>query len=146
MTLSIKFIGWFYALTSIIVLGIGSAIFFTLQRNGKLAPNYLQERAGQDVGLMVIWIIGLVAGMGVVFGFSWSRWLLEFFCWTFMVLLLLSSASRLYHLKKNVPDMAPAAWINSILGVTAFVGPLVAISVVTIISLRGEEAAQVLVK
>ena len=61
-----------------------------------------------------------------------------------MILLALSSATRLYHLKKNVPDMAPAAWINSIIGVLAFAGPLVAIAVVTIISLRGEEAAQVL--
>jgi len=79
----------------------------------------------------------------VLLGQSWSRPLLEFFCWVLSALSLLSGATRLYSLKR-ANGSAPINWLSAIAGVLVVVAPIVALCAATILTLRGETARQVL--
>jgi len=67
---------------------------------------------------------------------SWSRWLLELFCWTLMVLVFLSAFGRW--------RAAPHPRGLLLVSLALFIFPLLAVCVATILTLRGETALRVL--
>ena len=83
-----------------------------------------------------IWILGMAGGVGVLLEKSWSRWVLELFCWTLMILIFLSAWSRW--------RAAPPPRTTLTLSLAAFILPLIAVCVATIATLRGETALRVL--
>ena len=101
-----------------------------------MARKALASRVIDDTVLFGIWILGLSGGIGVLLGKSWSRVVLELFCWALMVLLLMSCWSRL--------RLAPPPRITLTLSLALFVLPVVAICVATILTLRSETALRVL--
>jgi hypothetical protein len=90
--------------------------------------------------LAAVWLLGLFGGIGVIRLQPWGRYLLELFCWSLIVLLLLSSASRLYALKQPNPDAPPVNWLGAIAGVMLMLIPVLAICAATIATLRSPEA------
>jgi hypothetical protein len=140
MELPLAFIGWFFALTSGGALLLGAALIFMLARAGDLERRYLSYSYLNDMILAAVWLLGLFGGIGVIRLQPWGRYLLELFCWSLIVLLLLSSASRLYALKQPDPDAPPVNWLGAIAGLTLILIPALAICVVTIVTLRSPEA------
>ena len=93
--------------------------------------------AGSGIALASgIWLLGLVGGIGVLLAKSWSRPVLELFCWTLMILIFLSAWSRW--------RAAPPPRTMLTLSLAAFILPLIAVCVATIATLRGETALRVL--
>jgi hypothetical protein len=140
MELPLAFIGWFFALTSAGALVLGAALIFMLARGGDLQRRYLSYSYLNDMILAAVWLLGLFGGIGVIRLQPWGRYLLELFCWSLIVLLLLSSASRLYALKQPNPDAPPANWLGAIAGVMLMLIPVLAICAATIATLRSPEA------
>jgi hypothetical protein len=97
---------------------------------------HLAARVLDDSLLFGIWILGLVGGIGVLLEKSWSRWVLELFCWTLIILTFLSAYSRW--------RVAPPPRNLLLLSLMLFVLPLVMICIATILTLRGETALRVL--
>lgn len=140
MDLPLAFIGWFFALTSAGALVLGAALIFMLAGAGDLQRRYLSYSYMNDMILGAVWLLGLFGGIGVIRLQPWGRYLLELFCWALIVLLLLSTASRLYALKQPGPDAPPVNWLGAIAGITLILIPVLAICAVTIITLRSPEA------
>jgi len=141
--LSLRFIGWFFTLIPAVALLVGAVILMSLYRSGGLERRYAEQSVWNDLVLLTIWVAGLMGGIGVLLGQSWSRPLLEFFCWVLSALSLLSGATRLYSLKR-ANGSAPINWLSAIAGVLVVVAPIVALCAATILTLRGETARQVL--
>jgi hypothetical protein len=141
--LPLRLIGWVFALVCAAALGIGVLILYFLFRSGGLARRYAARGFFNDLALLVIWIAGLAGGIGVLQGKSWSLWVLEFFCWVLCVLVLLSSAYRLYALKE-IPDKTPGNWIAAISGIVLLALPILAFCGGTIYTLHGEGARRAL--
>jgi hypothetical protein len=87
--------------------------------------------------LAAVWLLGLFGGIGVIRLQPWGRYLLELFCWSLIVLLILSAASRLYALKR--PEAQPVNWLGAIAGITLILVPVLAICAATIVTLRSPE-------
>ena len=141
--LSLRFIGWFFTLIPAVALVVGAVILMSLYRSGGLERRYAEQSVWNDLVLLTIWVAGLMGGIGVLLGQSWSRPLLEFFCWVLSALSLLSGATRLVSLKRTSAG-APVNWISAIAGVLVVVAPIVALCAATILTLRGEAARKVL--
>jgi len=141
--LSLRFIGWFFTLIPAVALVVGAVILMSLYRSGGLERRYAEQSVWNDLVLLTIWVAGLMGGIGVLLGQSWSRPLLEFFCWVLSALALLSGATRLYTLKK-ISGGEPVNWLRAGVGVLAVVAPIVALCAATILTLRGDMARQVL--
>jgi len=96
------------------------------------------EQVTKRGSAVVPWILflGLAGGVGVLLGKAWSRPVLELFCWTLMILLLLSCWSRL----RFAPP--PRAILG--LSMALFVSPIVAVCIATILTLRSEAALRLL--
>jgi len=141
--LPLRLIGWVFVLVSAAALGIGVLILYFLFRSGGLARRYAAQGIFNDLALVVIWVAGLAGGIGVLQGKSWSLWVLEFFCWVLCVLVLLTSAYRLYDLRK-VPDKIPGSWIAAISGILLLALPILAFCGGTIYTLHTDEARRVL--
>ena len=140
MELPLAFIGWFFTLTSAGALVLGAALVFMLARAGDLERRYLSYSYLNDMVLAAVWLLGLFGGIGVIRLQPWGRYLLELFCWSVIVLLLLSSATRLYALKQPDPGVPPVNWLGAIAGIALILIPVLAICAATIITLRGPEA------
>src|SRR6266568_3378622 len=140
MELSLAFIGWFFSLICAGALALGAALIAIMARAGDLERRYLGYSVWNDLLLAAIWALGLAGGIGVLRLQPWGRYLLELFCWALIVLMLLSSASRLYALRQPEPGPPRVNWLGAISGVTLIVIPIVAICAATIVTLRSPEA------
>src|SRR6266853_2230899 len=143
MELSLAFIGWFFALTSVGALVFGGLLVLMLVRAGDLQRRYLSYGVWNDLVLAAIWVLGLAGGIGVIRLQPWGRHLLELFCWALIVLLLLSTASRLYALRQPDPRQPPVNWLGAIGGITLILIPVLAICAATIVTLRSPETMKV---
>jgi len=133
--LNLELIGWLFSVVSGIALALGVLIVgLYCAREG--AREYIAKRVLEDGVLFLIWFLGLAGGVGVLLGKAWSRPALELFCWTLMVLLLMSCWSRL--------RAAPSPRNMLGLQLALFVMPVVAFCVATIFTLRSEAALRAL--
>jgi len=133
--LGLELIGWLFSAVSGIVLAFGVLVVcLYYAREGM--RGYVAKRALEEAVLFFIWFLGLAGGVGVLLGRAWSRPALELFCWTLMVLLLMSCWSRL----RATPP--PRNMLG--LQLALFVLPVVAFCIATIVTLRGETAYRVL--
>jgi hypothetical protein len=141
LTLPLPFIGWFYTVASVLALGLGAGLIMSLHRAGELERRFLSRTAWNDAALFGIWILGLLGGIGVLALKPWARHILEFFCWTLIVLVALSAVTRLYLLKRR-QTVAPVGWVPAIAGLFVIAVPIVAICAATIVTLRSEPVRQ----
>ncbi len=88
-----------------------------------------------DTILFGIWIVGLAGGIGVLRQKSWAPVLLELFCWTLTVLVVLSVWNRL---RTSAP---PRTLL--ILSIVLFAGPIIVVCIATVLTLRGDAARAV---
>lgn len=135
--LNLSVIGWLFAVGCGLAIVFGAWIIMNLHRAGEGERKHLAARVLDDSLLFGIWILGLAGGVGVLLEKSWSRWALELFCWTLMVLTFLSAYNRW----RATPPPRGMLLISLIL----FLFPLIALSVATILTLRGETALRILV-
>ena len=138
-TLPLAFIGWFFAIVSFTALAIGVLLLQQLFRSGKIAPEYLQSRIVSDFALLLVWAIGLASAFGLLYGASWGRTGLEYFCWVLIALTLLSGGTRLAAYRRHPAEhrLTPRGWVVAVAGVTLVALPLIAICAVAIHTLRG---------
>jgi len=105
-----------------------------------VTPGTLTEDALLDAKarnyLTALFLGGMAGGAGVLLGKSWSRPVLEFFCWVLMALLSLSAFGRW--------RAAPPPRTLFALSLAMFVLPVIAVCVATIVTLRGETALRIL--
>ncbi len=141
-TLTVAFIGWFFAIASFAALVIGVVLLQHLFRSGKIPPEYLQSRIVSDFALLLLWFIGLVSAFGLLYGYSWGRTGTEYFCWVLIALTLLSSGERLLVHYKHPQGLTPRGWVVAISGVLVVVIPVVALCAVSISTLRSDEVRQ----
>jgi len=132
--LSLGLIGWLFSVVSGLALTLG-VLLITLQ-HGRGTGGQAGRRFLDDALLFLIWLLGLAGGGGVLQGKAWSRPALELFCWTLMVLLLMSSWSWFRAL--------PPPRNLRALQLALFVMPVLAFCIATILTLRGEGALRVL--
>lgn len=133
---NLELIGWFFSVGSGIALALGSWLIIGLHYSGDGVRKPLSKRVLEDSVLFGIWLLGLASGIGVLLGKSWSRPALELFCWTLLILLLMSCWSRL--------RLTPPPRTMLALRLALFVLPVVAICVATILTLRSETALRLL--
>jgi hypothetical protein len=134
--LDLDVIGWLFSIGSGIALALGLWVIAFMHYGGVGARKPLLKRVLEDALLFGIWSLGLGGGIGVLLGKAWSRPALELFCWTLMVLLLLSCWSRL----RTAPP--PRAMLG--LSMLLFVLPVAAVCIATILTLRSETALRLL--
>jgi len=113
-----------------------------LYRSGDLARRYAEHTLFNDPTLIAIWNAGMLGGMSVLRGKSWSLWVLEFFCWVLCVLVLLSGAYRLLALRRE--GETPGKWVAAIAGIVLVALPILALCAATIFTLRSDAARQAL--
>jgi len=97
---------------------------------GERGRKELASRLLEDLLLYSIWLLGLAGGIGVLVGKGWSRPALELFCWTLMVLVVLSGVRRY----RAVP--APRLMLG--ISLAAFIVPVIAFCIATILTLRSD--------
>ena len=132
--LPLELIGWLYSVGAGIALGVGAWLIVGMHFSGADARKQLASRVLDDSLLFGIWILGLAGGVGVLLGKSWSRPVLELFCWTLMILVILSAWTRL---RAAAPQRTAL-----VLSLALFVLPVVAICVATILTLRSDAAVR----
>ena len=130
--LSLPVIGWLYVVASVVALCLGIWLTVGLHASGESARRQLAARAMEDSVLFGIWILGLAGGIGVLLEKSWSRWVLELFCWVLVALVLMSSYARI--------RAAPPPRSQVLLGHCLLVIPVTAFCAATILTLRSETA------
>jgi len=140
LELPLPFIGWLFALGSAAALVLGALMIAALLRAGDLERRYLTFSFWNDALLTFIWVLGLAGGIGVLRLQPWGRYLLELFCWALIVLLLLSTTTRLYAISHPGESEARPNWVGAIAGVTLVLVPVLAMCAATIITLRGDAA------
>jgi len=140
--LPLAFIGWFFAVLSFAALAIGALLLHQLLRSGKIPPEYLRARIGNDFALLVVWLIGFASAFGLLTDRSWGRTGMEYFCWVLIALTLLSGAARLIAHGRQPPGgrASPRAWVVAAAGVMLVAFPLITLCGMTIFTLRGEHA------
>jgi hypothetical protein len=141
LSLPLPFVGWFFTIASVLALGLGAVLVMSLHKAGELERRVLSKTAWNDVALFGIWFLGLAGGIGVIALKPWGRHILEFFCWTLIVLVALSAATRLYALKRQ-RTVEPVHWLPAIAGLFVVAIPIVAICAATIATLRSEAVRQ----
>jgi hypothetical protein len=139
--LPLALVGWIFTLLSAAALIVGAILIMAMHRAGELHRRLLVKTAWNDMLLFAIWVLGLAGGVGVIGLRPWGRDVLEFFCWTLLVLLLLSAATRLYAAKAQSPE-ARESWVAAIAGVTLVLIPILVLCGATIYTLRSEVARQ----
>jgi len=133
--LDLALIGWLFSVSCGIALALGVLIIGLHYRRDNARGQLVKWLPG-DLLLFAIWSIGLAGGIGVLLGKAWSRPVLELFCWTLMVLLLMSSWSRLREERAGRGLRA--------VSMALFVVPILAVCFATIMALRSETAVRVL--
>ena len=141
LALPLPLIGWFFTVASVLALGLGAMLVMALHRAGELERRFLSKTVWNDAALFGIWILGLAGGIGVLALKPWARHILEFFCWTLIVLLALSAATRIYVLSRQ-RAAERVGWVPAIAGLFVVLIPLVAICAATIVTLRSDAARQ----
>jgi hypothetical protein len=139
--LPLPFVGWLFTLLSAGALVLGAMLVVAMHRSGELQRRLLAKTAWNDALLFGIWILGLAGGLGVIELRPWGRHILEFFCWTLIVLVLLSGATRLYAAARLPPEER-GSWVGAAAGVTLVAIPLLALCGATIYTLRSDAAKQ----
>jgi hypothetical protein len=134
--LNLSLVGWLFTLGAGFAIGFGAWLIIGLHFSGEGVRKHLAARVLDDSLLFGIWIMGFAGGVGVLLEKSWSRWVLELFCWVLVVLALLSAFNRW--------RVAPPPRGLLLLSLALFVLPLAAICAATILTLRGETALRVL--
>ena len=130
--LPLEVIGWLFTVGCTVALLAGTWLTIGLQRSGEEGRRALAARLLEDLILFSLWLLGLAGGIGVLTGKGWSRPALELFCWTIMILLVLSAARRF--------RAAPSPrWVLG-LSLAAFVAPIIVVCVATVLTLRSEAA------
>ncbi len=132
--LSLELIGWLYTVGCAIALLVGTWLTLSVHKFGESGRRELAARLLEDLVLFSIWLLGLAGGVGVLAGKAWSRPALELFCWTLMVLLVVSAAKRF----RAVPP--PRMLLG--LSLALFVAPVIALCIATILTLRSEAAVR----
>jgi len=132
--LSLKLIGWIYALLCGAAILVGAWIIVAVHLRGDRGA--LAARVVEDTILFGIWTLGLAGGIGVLLGRAWSRPVLELFCWAFTVLLLLNAWARW--------RAAPPPRLGFSVSLVLFVVPVIAFTGATILTLRSETALRAL--
>ena len=136
--LPLALVGWIFTLLSAAALIVGAILIMAMHRAGELHRRFLAKTAWNDMLLFAIWVLGLAGGVGVIGLRPWGRDVLEFFCWTLIVLAMLSGGMRLRALKKNATDAVN--WFSAVAGVAIVVVPIVLLCAATIVTLRSEAA------
>ena len=139
--LPLALVGWIFTLLSAAALIVGAILIMAMHRAGELQRRFLAKTAWNDMLLFAIWVLGLAGGVGVIGLRPWGRDILEFFCWTLLVLLLLSAATRLYAARGQPPEERES-WVGAIAGVTLVLVPILVLCAATIHTLRSEVARQ----
>ena len=134
--LDLELIGWLFSIASGIALVLGIWLIAFMHYGGVGARKPLVNRVLEDALLFGIWSLGLGGGIGVLLGKAWSRPALEVFCWTLLLLLLLSCWSRL--------RLAPPPRAMLGLSMALLVLPVAALCIATILTLRSETALRLL--
>jgi hypothetical protein len=134
--LNLSLIGWMYSIASGLALVLGGWLIAVIHLRDETARRELAKRVLDDMTLFGVWILGLAGGIGVLLDKSWSRPVLELFCWVLMILLALSAFSRW--------RAAPRPRGMLALSLALFVLPIAAFCVATIFTLRSETALRVL--
>ena len=134
--LDLSLIGWLYSIGSGLALAAGMWLVVAIYLHDEAARKELAARVLENSLLFGIWILGVAGGAGVLLGKSWSRPVLEFFCWVLMALLSLSAFGRW--------RAAPPPRTLFALSLATFVLPVIAVCVATIVTLRGETALRIL--
>jgi len=133
--LNLELIGWLISIVSGIALALGMLIVGAhCARVG--VREYVTKRVLEDAVLFIIWMMGLAGGIGLLQTKAWSRPVVELFCWTLMVLLVMSSWSNL--------RAAPRPRNMRALQLALFVMPVVVFCIATIVTLRSETAFRLL--
>ena len=133
--LGLDWIGWIFSVVSGIALVLGILIT-ALHWASEATREHARKRVLEDIVLFAIWVLGLAGGIGVLHGMGWSRPVLELFCWTLMILLVMSSWSRFREMPRPRNMRA--------LQMALFVMPVVALCIATIVTLRSETAFRML--
>jgi hypothetical protein len=139
LQLPLPVVGWLFTVASILALATGALLIMSLHRSGELQRRFLARTAWNDMALFAIWILGLAGGIGVLQMRPWGRDLLEFFCWTLIALLLMSSATRLYALKRLPPEER-VSWLGAISGALVVLIPVIVLCAAAIVTLRSDAA------
>lgn len=139
--LPLALVGWIFTLLSAAALIVGAILIMAMHRAGELPRRFLAKTVWNDMLLFAIWVLGLAGGVGVIGLRPWGRDILEFFCWTLIVLLLLSAATRLYTAKAQ-PTEERESWVGAIAGVTLVLIPILVLCGATIYTLRSDVARQ----
>lgn len=129
-------IGWLFTLCCAFALAFGAWLVIGVHFSGEAARHELARRVIEDAMLFGIWILGLAGGVGVLLGKSWSRGVLELFCWVLIVLMALTAVSRF--------RAAPPPRRTLAISLALFVLPLFALCGATILTLRSETAIRAL--
>ena len=126
--LSLPVIGWLYTVLCAAALALGAWLVVGVHFSGEDARQQLATRVIEDAVLFGIWVLGLAGGVGVLLEKSWSRGVLEMFCWVLMVLVTLTAVSRF--------RAAPSPRSTLGLSLALFVLPLLTLCAATIYTLR----------
>ena len=129
-SLPLPVIGWLFTIVCIAALLIGGWLIIGMHYSGEGARRHLASRVLDDSLLFGIWILGLAGGIGILLEKAWSAPVLELFCWTLIILVLLSAWGRL---RAAAPPRATLA-----LSLALFAIPIVAICAATILTLRSD--------
>lgn len=132
--LPLEVIGWLYTVVCGVALLAGTWLTIGMHKSGEQVRRELAARLLDDLLLFSIWLLGLAGGVGVLAGKGWSRPVLELFCWTLMILLMVSAVKR-------YRAMPPPRLLAG-LSLAAFIAPVIAVCVATILTLRSETAAK----
>ena len=137
--LPLALLGWIFTILSALALALGAFILVVMHRAGEHTRGVLAHTALNDILLFGIWVMGLAGGIGVLRLAPWGRPVLELFCWSLIVLVVLSSATRLYA-RKQLPPEERGNPIAAVSGLAVIALPLIALAGVAIYTLRSEVA------
>ena len=134
-SLPLPFIGWAFTLACTAALLLGAWMIIGIHRSGADARKKLAARVLDDTILFGIWIVGLAGGIGVLRQKSWAPVVLELFCWTLTVLVVLSVWNRL---RASAP---PRTLL--VVSIVLFAGPVIVVCIATVLTLRSDAARAV---
>ena len=134
-SLPLPVIGWVFTIACGAALLLGAWLIIGVHRSGTQARSRLAARVLDDILLFAIWILGLVGGIGVLRQKSWAPLVLELFCVTLVVLVVLSSWQRL--------RVAPPPRALLMVSIALFAVPIVVMCIATVLTLRSDAARAV---
>ena len=134
-SLPLPLIGWLFTVACAAALLLGVWMIIGVHRSSESARRQLAARVLDDTLLFGIWILGLAGGIGILLQKSWAPMLLELFCWTLAILVLLSVWNRL---RASAP---PRALL--IVSILLFAVPVLLVCVATVLTLRSDAARAV---